>query len=481
MSNFTINTDFQVGDEIKIVFDIFNEIPTTAGKTVYIVDLQEMQPNHPSSEYDAVQWSNVTNQLAGANSSNGAENTSTIISQTGHTTSAAKLCADLSRTVDGVTYDDWYLPTAHELSTLFQLISTLDPVITNAGGDKLSKAGTEKYYQWNYWGSNESQSTSTNYNVFVVSFHPTNSYPGAWFGRQKTFRARTRAVRKQTTNANVAVGDLFGGGVIFKIVNSSTSITPEVDLDITIGNNNENIFSQDDKGDGYSNSGIETTITSQNGSSPEIDFTFTNSNTGNYGWGTNVQIFKKIEEVTEEIQPGRKDTLAWSDNSKRWTSRYSFTPEYFSTYQSCFASFVNGTLYIHDDSDNKNYFYNGKFSSKVTYIENKLPSQPKVFLTHSVEGNVKPSYTKFETIQNWTMASDLLSDDYERKEGTFYSEMYGDVNDPNVGDNATYGDKLMKGTKLRGQYLKVHMSFKDSELEVKHSNIGFITSKGHTT
>jgi len=478
MSNFTINTDFQVGDEIKIVFDIYNEIPTTVGKTVYIVDLQEVQTNHPQNSYDVPSWSNVTDALAGADSTDGSVNTTAIISQAGHTASAAKTCADLSRTVGGVTYDDWYLPSLIELRALYQLRNTLDPIIENANGSKLKKNGTTKYFQYYYWASTESQNNGT---VFTISFHPTLGAPGATYIRNKNFRARTRAVRKQTTTDNVSVGDLFGGGVIYKIVDSSTSITPEVDLDITIGNNNENIFSQDDKGDGYSNTGIETTITSQNGSNPEIDFTFTNSNTGNYGWGTNVRIFKKIEEVTEEIQPGRKDTLAWSDNAKRWTSRYSFTPEYFSTYQSCFASFVNGTLYIHDDSDNKNYFYNGKFSSKVTYIENTSPSQPKVFLTHSVEGNAKPSYTKFETIQNWTMASDLLSDDYERKEGTFYSEMYGDVNDPNVGENATYGDKLMKGTKLRGQYLKVHMSFTDTNLEVKHSNIGYITSKGHTT
>ena len=79
------------------------------------------------------------------------------------------------------------------------------------------------------------------------------------------------------------------------------------------------------------------------------------------------------------------------------------------------------------------------------------------------------------------MNSDLIKDDYIRREGTYYSELFGDVNDPNVGLNASHGDKLMKGTKLRGQYIKVFMTFRQEDLEIKHSNIGYITSKGHTT
>ena len=70
MSNFTINTGFKIGDEIKIVFDISNEVPATADKTVYIVDLQEGTPhtiaeeNIQSSNYQTIEsqntkWSNI--------------------------------------------------------------------------------------------------------------------------------------------------------------------------------------------------------------------------------------------------------------------------------------------------------------------------------------------------------------------------------------------------------------------------------------
>ena len=152
-----------------------------------------------------------------------------------------------------------------------------------------------------------------------------------------------------------------------------------------------------------------------------------------------------------------------------------------STFKTGIITFTKGNLYIHDDSNNKNYFYNGKYPTQVTYVENIQPSQPKVFLTHAVEGTSQPNISRFETIENWTMNSDLIKDDYIRREGTYYSELFGDVNDPNVGLNASHGDKLMKGTKLRGQYIKVFMTFRQEDLEIKHSNIGYITSKGHTT
>ena len=498
MSNFTIDTDFNPGDEIKIVFDISNQVPSNTDKTVYIVDLQEGTPHSVtvplggvSSEYNIVKsenihWSNVRNgtnadHFSGATSTfDGSYNTNKIINQDGHESSAAQVASDISRTVDGVTYNDWYLPTPVQLGNLYNLMSVLDPVIENQGGSKLRK-DHEFAVVKNYWASRESP--LPNYSatsVISMSFNP-NSGGGGNFGRNKSHKFRVRAVRHQTTTDNVSVGDVFGGGVVFKIIESEQGVTANTDLDVTIGYNNTNIYSQDNLGSGYSNTGVELKITSAHGSNPKISFNYSNSNAGNYTWETNVKVFKKVEEISEVVKSGSRATIAWSEAAQRWVSRYSFTPEYFSTHKTTFASFVKGQLYIHDDSNNKNYFYNGKYPTQISYVENVQPSQPKVFMTHSVEGNASPTISRFETIDNWTMNSDLNTNDYVRKEGTYYSEMFGDTNDPNVGENSTYGDRLMRGTKLRGQYIKVFMAFRQEDLEVKHSNIGFITSKGHTT
>jgi len=481
MSDFSLDTNFEVGDEIKIVFDIHNNVPISASdKSVYIVDLQECQDveNYPNTVLP--QWSNVNEIIGTCNNWDGKINSQNILNQTGHTNSAAKVVSEVSRVVSGTTYNDWYLPSNAQLSTVYQLMDVLDPIIVQNNGKKLRKTQTH-YQQKGYWTSSETQ-TPRPTPVFSISFNP-DSGGGSTFGRPKTYRFRTRAFRHQTVSqsVNVAVGDIFGGGIVYKIVEAqSSSPAPKVDLDINIGNQQTNIFSQNELPSEHS-SFIEHTVTALNGQSPKINFIFTNSNVQDYTWITNIKIFKKENELITQIQAGSKTTLAWSDNSNRWVSRYSYIPEYMTTFKTGIATFTNGDLFIHDDTVNKNYFYGGYYPTKVTYIENVSPSQPKVYMNHAVEGNAKPNYTTLQTEESWIMNSDLVGEDYIRREGTYYSEMFGDVNDPNVSDNATYGDKLRRGTKLRGQYIKVGMTFTDNDLEVKHSNIGYITSKGHTT
>ena len=74
-----------------------------------------------------IRWYNGTYRLTGSLGDGlnaGAMNTAMIIAtqiadnQFGNF--AAKVCADYSVTVDGVTYGDWYLPSKHELNLLYQ-------------------------------------------------------------------------------------------------------------------------------------------------------------------------------------------------------------------------------------------------------------------------------------------------------------------------------------------------------------------------
>ena len=67
-------------------------------------------------------WSNITTILIGTTGTaigTGLANTTAIIGQSGHTSSAAKVCYDYSVTVDSVTYDDWFLPSKDELDKLY--------------------------------------------------------------------------------------------------------------------------------------------------------------------------------------------------------------------------------------------------------------------------------------------------------------------------------------------------------------------------
>lgn len=88
-----------------------------------------------------IAWSNITSTLVGGTDTaygTGAANTTKIIAQAGHSSSAAKVCADYTVTVNSVTYDDWYLPSKDELNKLY-----LNKVIIGGFADDL------------YWSSSE--------------------------------------------------------------------------------------------------------------------------------------------------------------------------------------------------------------------------------------------------------------------------------------------------------------------------------------
>jgi hypothetical protein len=461
-----------------------NNGPSGSNKDLFIVAIEEIS--------SGVAWTNkhIQHIEIPANDlsyGGGQSNTNTIINTIAHTTSAAKLCNDYTITVAGTEYNDWYLPNTTEFNLLYNNRVAVDSTITSNSGDIVTLSSGVQYFlkdganpsandSTSYWTSNQAVNNETN----AIGKKFTTDDSTEWY-RRKNGSLRVRAIRKVSKSSGTYnIGDYVEGGVVFHIIDNGGASTPSVDLDITVGEDNTNVYSQN--GLNVSTGNIVNTFTITSGMDKDlpITFTFTNSNTGIYNWGTAVRVFKEIEEITEEVV--RKIgavTLAYSRDMKRWTSRYSYIPEYMTTFKTGVASFRNGDLFIHDDTVNKNYFYGGSFPTYISYIENEFPSQPKVFLTHSIEGNAKPTLSTFETVENNKMLSDLESNDYDQKEGTFYSEMYGDYTDPNI--EGSKGDKLLRGTKLRGQYIKVGVTFRENDLNIKHSNIGFNASKGHDT
>jgi hypothetical protein len=96
-----------------------------------------------------VAWSNVASILIGitAQSPNdGQSNTNAIITQPGHTASAAKLCDEY--TSDG--FSDWYLPSLWELEQCFNSAFVVNNILGTTNGFK---------FDW-YWSSTESESDS---------------------------------------------------------------------------------------------------------------------------------------------------------------------------------------------------------------------------------------------------------------------------------------------------------------------------------
>ncbi|MFA5175558.1 MAG: LamG-like jellyroll fold domain-containing protein [Patescibacteria group bacterium] len=87
------------------------------GDTGYDANTQHGLIAMASDQSVGTAWSNVVDQLAGTSDAigTGQANTTAIVGQAGHTTSAAKLCDDL---ISG-GYSDWYLPSRNELNKLY--------------------------------------------------------------------------------------------------------------------------------------------------------------------------------------------------------------------------------------------------------------------------------------------------------------------------------------------------------------------------
>ncbi len=96
-------------------------------------------------ELGPIHWSNVTNgNVFSESSHNGLNNSNIIVSQGGHTSSAAKACLDL---VSG-GQSDWYLPAIDELLLLNQSRFNINETIAITAGNKISVEGF-------HWASTE--------------------------------------------------------------------------------------------------------------------------------------------------------------------------------------------------------------------------------------------------------------------------------------------------------------------------------------
>jgi hypothetical protein len=94
----------------------------------------------------ATTWSNIIDTKIGISAQSltyGQANTNAIISQSGHTSSAAKLCDDYTNTDTGTgIYSDWYLPAIWELNQCYNAAFIVNTILGATNGFKFYTNGT---------------------------------------------------------------------------------------------------------------------------------------------------------------------------------------------------------------------------------------------------------------------------------------------------------------------------------------------------
>ena len=129
-------------------------------------------------------------------------------------------------------------------------------------------------------------------------------------------------------------------------------------------------------------------------------------------------------------------TVGFDEMVKGWTSRYSFLPENGISLNAKYYTFKNGNLWLHNvESRAKNNFYNGQYSSKVTFFFNQESSVVKKFKTLGYEGDNGwvANYVK-------TNLQDGSVTKFIDKEGKFFNYIKGDKTYLDVPNKTTNWD-----------------------------------------
>jgi hypothetical protein len=109
-----------------------------------------------AADISSAAWSNVTTLAIGVSAmslTDGNSNSGAIVTQAGHTNSAAKICLDYSNTIGSTTYDDWYLPALYQLNMLYNQAYAVG-LFANGNA---------------YWSSTEVSATNAYRHTFITS------------------------------------------------------------------------------------------------------------------------------------------------------------------------------------------------------------------------------------------------------------------------------------------------------------------------
>jgi len=84
-------------------------------------------------------------------------------------------------------------------------------------------------------------------------------------------------------------------------------------------------------------------------------------------------------------------TIAFNDTLKKWTSFYSYKPEFYGKINRQFVTYKNGKIYRHNTENKSNFntFYGVRYNSNIEFPFNSDPSSVKTYNSISLESDTK--------------------------------------------------------------------------------------------
>ena len=114
------------------------------------------------------------------------------------------------------------------------------------------------------------------------------------------------------------------------------------------------------------------------------------------------------------------------------------------------VSFKNGEFYYHPiDSLSRNNFYGTQYNLELSFPSNQAPSNIKAY-----KGIFTESTDPFSLVATTPSGqrTELIKEDFEFREGVYYSVILRDINTPNI------TNPLLNGDAMRGATMLVELS-----------------------
>lgn len=177
-----------------------------------------------------------------------------------------------------------------------------------------------------------------------------------------------------------------------------------------------------------------------------------------------------------------RETLAFNENENFWSTFYSYLPDGMCSNGVNMVSFKNGSIWTHNTNAIYNNFYGVQYKSSLWVYYNVAPSNIKILEAIALEtsdGNWNVTFETPVTQQNPSGQTTLLiPNNFQFKEGYFYSEILRDDNTPNnVVGPPLLPNARFEGNPMKGQYALVKLEFQGTNyVRIFAANVNFIPS-----
>ncbi len=154
-----------------------------------------------------------------------------------------------------------------------------------------------------------------------------------------------------------------------------------------------------------------------------------------------------IEGGDAWVLVSKQETLAFSETNRRWTTFYSFEPEFMSRLFNDICSFRGGRFYLHNKGD-RNTFYGSYTPSELWVVSNAQPSLKKFYKALGLEGDAV--FVPYEITTPSGQRTSLIAEDFVEREGYYYADVLRDELTPSQDvEGEVLANALFEGDRMR--------------------------------